>query len=223
MEPEEELTKFGRIWFRKLLAIDKIRQLTRLVDFGDRPGLRLNMQAELNPLLGASSRLGVALKSLDLDASPVRLIAFNKTQNSNWSVPWHQDRVIAVAEKVETQGYSNWSPKAGFWHCEAPLELLRNMVFARVHIDASTEENGPLELALGSHHRGLVPAADAKAVARDCDVETCYAAAGDVLIVHALTLHRSSSGKAPHTRRTLRIDYAPRDLLAHQLRWTMDE
>lgn len=33
---------------------------------------------------------------------PVRGILFDKQRGANWSVPWHQDLAIAVAERIDT-------------------------------------------------------------------------------------------------------------------------
>ena len=76
-----------------------------------------------------------AIRQLDPDVVPVRTVSFNKSQRANWGVPWHQDRVIAVNDKVETEGYRNWTKKSGTWHCEPPLSVLENMLFVRVHLD----------------------------------------------------------------------------------------
>lgn len=64
-------------------------------------------------LLGdLEKKLGDLLKALGL-GSPhlVRILLFNKTQNQNWFVPWHQDRTIAVQQRHEMPGYLNWTRK----------------------------------------------------------------------------------------------------------------
>lgn len=221
MDHTDELRKYGRVWLRGALSTAEVDDLAALADVGNRPGMRMEMTAELFRLVGPNSRLAAESSAFGCDANPVRLVAFNKTSETNWAVPWHQDRVIAVASKHEAEGYSNWVPKSGFWHCEAPEALLSTMIFVRVHIDASTDTNGPLELALGSHRNGFVSASDAGAIASKCEIETCRAAAGDALIVHALTLHRSSSAIVPNRRRTLRVDFAPRGLLPSPLEWAI--
>jgi len=43
-------------------------------------------------------------------------------------VPWHQDRIIAVARKTQVPGSHNWSHQAGVWHCEPPGEVLQRML-----------------------------------------------------------------------------------------------
>src|SRR5271169_2749719 len=48
----------------------------------------------------------------------VRGILFNKTQESNWKVVWHQDLTIAVRERREVDGFGPWSKKAGVSHVQ---------------------------------------------------------------------------------------------------------
>jgi ectoine hydroxylase-related dioxygenase (phytanoyl-CoA dioxygenase family) len=156
-----------------------------------------------------------------MDAEPVRIVSFNKSSTANWAVPWHQDRVIALAECIETPGYSNWVEKDQVWHCEPPIGLLQSLIFIRIHFDACDEKNGALEIALGSHKKGHVDARLAKDVAESHEVEVCCADQGDVLIVKALTLHRSSSSQTEGSRRALRVDYARRSDLDPRLSWSI--
>ena len=39
------------------------------------------------------------------NARPVRVIAFNKTEGNNWTLPWHQDRVVALRERGIPHAY----------------------------------------------------------------------------------------------------------------------
>lgn len=197
----------------------EIKDLKRLCDVGSKPGVRLDMSAELARLIGAQSSYSNYIEMIGVNSTPVRLVAFNKTPLANWSVPWHQDRVIAVARQCAIPNYTNWVSKSAFWHCEPPIELLQEMVFVRVHIDACDELNGPLELALGSHKHGLVKSEEAAEIAASSEIEMCLAQPGDVLMVKALTVHRSRSSATATPRRALRIDYAKRDALDERLRW----
>jgi hypothetical protein len=44
------------------------------------------------------------------------MLYFNKTERANWGVPWHQDKTIAVREKIELPGFTAWSVKQGVIH-----------------------------------------------------------------------------------------------------------
>ncbi len=54
----------------------------------------------------------------------VRILAFDKTLAANWGVPWHQDRTIAVKQRVAIDSFGPWSVKAGVPHVEPPPALL---------------------------------------------------------------------------------------------------
>lgn len=151
-------------------------------------------------------------------ARPVRIVAFNKTDANNWTLPWHQDRVVALRERIETPGFTNWSNKAGIWHAEPPTELLERMIFARIHLDPADEDNGCLQLALGTHAHGKVAALEAAAIASSALIDNCVVERGDVLFAKALILHRSTPSRSRAGRRAVRVDYCAEPLPA-PLEW----
>lgn len=184
-----------------------------------RPGARLDLDFQRRRLFGPESEIGAQVQKLLPCAFPVRVIAFDKGEENNWALPWHQDRIIAVKEKAAAQGFTNWSRKGKRWHCEAPLSLLSRMVFVRLHLDASTDENGAMDIALGSHHCGLVKSEDAAREAEALPVEPCIAERGDLLVTKMLTLHRSQSSRNAAPRGAVRIDYAA-EALPPPLQWS---
>jgi hypothetical protein len=83
-------------------------------------------------------------------SSPVRKIAeailgkgcfavkgtfFNKTQKSNWKVPWHQDLTIMVRERKEVAGFGPWTVKEGVAHVQPTANLLSRILAIRLHLD----------------------------------------------------------------------------------------
>ena len=199
------LEQEGRVWFRRALSDVSLRALDKSAGVEGRPGERLAT------LVGTQDVDALAQKLLP-GARPVRVVAFNKTEASNWTLPWHQDRVVALRERIETPDFSNWTKKSGIWHAEPPIELLERMIFARIHLDPSDAENGCLQVALGTHSRGKIAAADADAVAGAASIEDCVAERGDVLFAKALILHRSSPSRTNAGRRAVRIDYSAEPL-----------
>lgn len=207
----QKLSEDGHIWLRNAISPDEVDQLRTLSNLGGKPGARVS---RTNPLFEAIEALSFnrQIQAFWPNMKPVRMVSFDKNAESNWSVPWHQDRVIAVKKKADVSGYVNWSEKAGAWHCEPPESLFRQMLFVRLHLDRCAEENGAMEVALGSHKYGKVHADDAESVAGRCVKEFTGAAAGDVLILPMLTLHRSASAELLENRRVLRVDYASLNL-----------
>lgn len=209
----------GRSWFRNVLSDRELAVLDAAVDLDDRAGERLDPTAALKAALSGDDGLGAIMRVFADNLIPARIVAFNKTEANNWGVPWHQDRVIAVADRHEDPNFTNWSRKAGTWHCEPPASFLERMFFVRVHLDSGGQDEGPMRIALGSHRLGIVPSGNAREIAEGLPQEECLAARGDVLVLKMLTLHASSPSSSANPRRVFRVDYAPSDLLPPPFAW----
>jgi hypothetical protein len=206
-----EFERLGRLWMRAAIPEEELRAIAALMPAGGRPGARIAATGGIVTILSHGA-LGRALTGAFPGMRAVRLVAFNKTSEGNWGVPWHQDRIIAVRARHECAGFGNWSRKAGHWHCEPPARILQEMLFVRVHLDDCDADNGAMEIACGSHRLGAVDSSDAQRLAADFPAEVCAAERGDVLVLKMLTLHRSLPARAASSRRALRIDYASAEL-----------
>jgi Phytanoyl-CoA dioxygenase (PhyH) len=155
--------------------------------------------------------------------SVVRSILFDKTPETNWLVPWHQDALIAVAERRDVPGFGPWSMKEGEPHCRPPIEVLESLVTIRIHLDACPTDAGPLRGVIGSHRLGVLSDAAIEAEGRRAAIEGRILEAtsdiGDAVIMSPLTIHRSpksTRGEAtgePHPRRrVLHLDFSTMDL-----------
>lgn len=146
----------------------------------------------------------------------VRSLLFDKTAAANWPVPWHQDLTVAVAEKVEVEGYGPWSVKDGAPHVQPPTTLLEGMTTVRIHLDDVPVDNGALWVLPGSHRRGkLEEFGDPwKEGAVACECET-----GDVLTMSPLLLHASRRAAHPRHRRVLHYEFAHAGHLDPRLQW----
>lgn len=206
------LERDGRVWMRGALDDEQLLAFDRVCRTEATAGNRISVREMPVGTVGPDSCLTKLARRLLPRALPVRVVVFNKTAEANWQVPWHQDRVITVRDRHDLDGFSNWSRKSGTWHVEPPLKLLQSMLFARLHLDDNDQENGCLELALGTHRLGRVASAEAADVAGSGPTEMCSAERGDVLFVKALTLHRSRPSRTNTARRTIRIDYCAEGL-----------
>ena len=216
---KEALESDGRIWLRRALSEMQLHKLESVLDNQVlKVGTRLNPPTALIKKMNKEVGLNNLIQPFLLEAKPVRFVSFNKSKDQNWSLPWHQDRVIAVREKENVSGFTNWSCKSGIWHCEPPEDILSNMIFARVYLDDVKRDNGCLELALGSHKFGKISAGDIDDVVERCPIEFCEAQRGDVLIVKALTVHKSGISLSHTQRRALRVDYVAKELPS-PLKW----
>lgn len=154
---------------------------------------------------------------------PVRLILFDKTTSENWPVGWHQDLAIAVASRVEVEGYEAWTVKNGVPHVRPPLNLLERMVAARLHLDDAPRSNGALRVAPGSHVQGFVASEQVVAEVQRRGEIVCECQAGDVVLMKPLLLHASSRSEDARHRRVLHIEYARRELLDGDLSWHLEQ
>ncbi|HEX8152271.1 MAG TPA: phytanoyl-CoA dioxygenase family protein [Thermoanaerobaculia bacterium] len=160
-------------------------------------------------------RLGSYLWSaVGRDLVAVKATLFDKSPDANWRVQFHQDRSIAVKERMQVAGYGPWSTKAGVLHVEPPAEVLAQMLSIRVHLDECGEDNGPLQVIPGSHRSGKLPAAELEATVAGNPRVELYVPQGGLLLMRPLLVHSSSVARAPEHRRVLHIELAPPEAIS---------
>jgi Phytanoyl-CoA dioxygenase (PhyH) len=149
----------------------------------------------------------------------VRGILFDKTEQANWKVPWHQDVTIAVNERRDAEGFGPWSLKQGVLHVQPPSYVLEMMLSIRVHLDDCPAANGALRVLPGSHRNGKISeTAVTDAVSRNESV-VCEVTAGGALLMRPLLLHSSSASETVQHRRVVHLDFA-NVLLPSGLTWS---
>jgi ectoine hydroxylase-related dioxygenase (phytanoyl-CoA dioxygenase family) len=144
-------------------------------------------------------------------AFATRAVFFDKVPDANWTLGWHQDSVISVAEKLPVPGFLAWGQKAGVWQVQPPPEILAPMVAVRVHLDDSGPENGPLRVLPGSHRHGWVED-DIDHWKKAVPEAVCTMDSGGVVVMCPLILHASSKSHSPSHRRVIHIEYANKEL-----------
>lgn len=162
--------------------------------------------------LAASDAVKPIIDSLLGKASfAVRGILFNKTPDTNWKVVWHQDRTIAVRERMNVADFGPWSIKAGVHHVQPRASFMSNMIAIRLHLDESRESNGPLRVIPGSHRAGYLSGANIDSW-KEAPSVTCTVASGGAILMRPLLLHASSSSLKPEPRRVIHLEFAADDL-----------
>jgi hypothetical protein len=215
-DASDSLTADGACVVRRVVSAADVAAVAAefLADFRAEAGVRgVDRQSRAGRLIasdGALGRLANALSGRPM--RPVRVVRFDKTAATNWMVPWHQDRTIAVARRIDVEGFGPWTVKDGVAHVEPPVALLAEMLTLRLFVDACGPRQGPVKVALGSHRLGRVSAAEAAAKARAAPVLTATGEAGDVLAMRLLALHASARSASDAPRRVLHVDYAWADL-----------
>jgi ectoine hydroxylase-related dioxygenase (phytanoyl-CoA dioxygenase family) len=122
-------------------------------------------------------------------------------------VGWHQDTALPFAVFVEDPAFGPWSRKASVLYAHAPTWLLQRVVALRVHVDGSTEGNGPLRVIPGSNRLGVLTDPEVAAVARKAGATACLVPRGGVLVMSPLLIHASSKARDDAPRRVLHIEY----------------
>ena len=141
-------------------------------------------------------------------AIPVRMIYFDKSIDSNWSLGWHQDRTIAVRQREDVDGFNVWTSKGGVQHVEPPFAIIESSITIRIGIDPSDSENGALEVIPGSHKLGRLTDNDTKQLAESEQQELVNMKEGDIAFFSSPIVHRSAPSRTAKRRRTIQIDYS---------------
>jgi len=213
-----QLREAGYVLLRNALDANTCHELAAA--FPDAPA-RAGGLRNAWPLVNASARRtldGLAEALLQAPACAVRAILFDKTPQSNWAVPWHQDLSIPVHERREVEGFGAWSLKEGVWHARPPALVLECMLALRLHLDDCDDDNAPLQVLPGSHDLGRLHETRHAALLREREAIVCTAKTGDVLAMRPLLLHASAKAARPARRRVLHVEYASGALPA-PLRW----
>ncbi len=139
---------------------------------------------------------------------PTRAIYFDKSPDTNWLVPWHQDLTIALRQRAEIPGFGPWSTKDGITHVQPPIPFLEQMLTVRLHLDPTDASNGALRVLPGSHRSGRLDPGQIQQWRERQPEFLCTASAGDVLLLRPLLLHASARSTTDRHRRILHIEYA---------------
>lgn len=137
-------------------------------------------------------------------------IYFDKPSTSNWFVAYHQDLSISVDHKTEIENYKNWTYKKGQHGVQPPLDILKNILTVRIHLDETTRENGALKVIPKSHLKEIYRPETidwTKETEHSCEVEK-----GGVMLMKPLTLHASSRTTNGKRRRVIHLEFCNKEL-----------
>lgn len=181
-------------------------------------------EAECSPIDSAGSRNALSwpwvqavasdprLKPFVGEGKPVRAILFDKTPGANWNLGFHQDRALALAERIEVDGFTGWSEKDGVPHAIAPAAVLERMISVRISLDDCDLTNGPLRVLPRTHLAGLIPRERVAELREQIEEVSCTVNAGGLVLMKPLLLHASSAATSPRHRRVLHIEFFHGDL-----------
>lgn len=137
----------------------------------------------------------------------VRSILFDKSPDANWTVPWHQDGVIALRERADVAGFGPWSIKDGEPHARPPRDILDQIAVLRISLDPCPHESGPLLIIPATHTRGLLPQPSVDAAATAGPVIECATTEGGAVLMRPHTIHASARSTSNTRRRVLHLEF----------------
>ena len=144
-------------------------------------------------------------------------IYFDKPEESNWFVAYHQDLTISVDKKMEIENFENWTTKQNQYAVQPPKEILEKNFTIRIHIDKTTKENGALKVLRKSHKNGMVRTDNIifkEEIEAICEVEK-----GGIMIMKPLIFHASNKTTNNERRRVIHIEFSNQQL-PNDLQWS---
>ncbi len=147
----------------------------------------------------------------------VKSIYFDKPEESNWFVAYHQDLTISVNKKLEIDGFSNWTVKQNQFSVQPNEEILKNIVTIRIHLDDTNEENGALKIIPKSHEEGIVrlDTFDFK----NYEEISGNVQKGGIMIMKPLLFHASNKTTNKERRRVIHLEFSNSNL-PKELSWS---
>jgi ectoine hydroxylase-related dioxygenase (phytanoyl-CoA dioxygenase family) len=170
----------------------------------------------ISPLVFNSRLRAIIDELLGPDYFLVKSIYFDKPEQSNWFVAYHQDLTISVKEKKQVAGFDQWTVKNNQFAVQPPVALLENIFTIRIHLDDTDENNGALKIVPGSHLKGIY-----RPETIDWNTEkevVCKVQSGGIMIMQPLLLHASNRTTNNNKRRVIHLEFS-NQLLPGELQW----
>ncbi|HEY8897891.1 MAG TPA: phytanoyl-CoA dioxygenase family protein [Niastella sp.] len=170
----------------------------------------------ISPLVFNSRLRAIIDELFGPDYFLVKSIYFDKPEQSNWFVAYHQDLTISVDEKKQVAGFDQWTVKNNQFAVQPPVTLLENIFTIRIHLDDTDENNGALKIVPGSHRKGIY-----RPETIDWNKEqevVCKVQSGGIMIMRPLLLHASNRTTNNNKRRVIHLEFS-NQLLPGELQW----
>lgn len=153
-----------------------------------------------------NNNLKKILSAIDEDLFLTKSIYFNKPEQADYYVTWHQDTMINVKEQKTVDGYDNWTREEDYFGVEPPEDILHNTVTIRIHLDDTTDENGALRVLPGSHKKRLSEE-EISLITQSSIPTVCEVRAGGIQIMKPLILRASSKTTNDKNRRVIHMEF----------------
>jgi ectoine hydroxylase-related dioxygenase (phytanoyl-CoA dioxygenase family) len=207
--------KYGFITLPDIYSISEVNSLLKIIENATQnsPNFRQsndlfairNLLSEIPELQNMiwNAHLKTLIKDLfGANYFNVKAIYFDKPPQSNWIVAWHQDLTISVSEKVDIEGFTNWTLKQGQPTVQPPQTILENIYTVRIHLDDCDETNGALRVIPKSHQKGVISMKDFP------ESVICAVPKGGVMLMKPLILHASNKSTSERNRRVIHLEFS---------------
>lgn len=225
MEKEQEISNDGFCTIEKIYSDTEISQILDQIEQADSNKETFRKSAglfairqflkeipETIPLIFNENLKTIIHQFFGLDYFVVKSIYFDKPEDSNWYVSYHQDLTISVDQKSELSGFGPWTKKHDQFAVQPPMEILESIFTIRIHLDNTDENNGALKVVPGSHRKQIY-----RPETIDWTIEkeaSCPVTKGGIMIMKPLLLHSSSRTTDKRKRRVIHIEFSNRELPA---------
>ena len=225
----EELKTQGFTIIEKVFLEEQIERILQVIDQADTSRKTFRKSAdlfairqfvreipEINELVFNEEFKDLIGNLFGKDYFVVKSIYFDKPEQSNWFVSYHQDLTISVDKKVDLEGYKMWTVKQDQFAVQPPIDILENIYTVRIHLDDTDENNGALKVIEGSHLKDIYRPED---INWGTETEAiCRVSKGGIIIMKPLILHSSGRTINNNKRRVIHIEFANR-ALPQELNW----
>ncbi len=176
----------------------------------------INNVPDLNSLLFNKKLMDLLSDLTEDEYFLTKAIYFDKPSESNWFVAYHQDLSISVKERANLESYVNWTFKKGQHGVQPPIQILKDTITIRIHLDDTDKNNGALKVIPKSHLNGIV-----RTDSKDWNIENevvCEVSKGGVMLMKPLTLHASNRTTNGKKRRVIHLELN-KHKLKEPLKW----
>ena len=204
IEEIEKESNSSKVTFRKSKNLFAIRQFLKEIPSIGNSLFNNNLKNVLKTLFNESHFV-------------VKSIYFDKPEESNWFVSYHQDLTISVDKKLDIEGFSNWTNKENQFSVQPREEILKSIFTVRIHLDDTDENNGALKVIPKSHSNGVVRLDTFNF--QNGDEKICSVKKGGIMIMKRLLFHASNKTINKERRRVIHIEFSSL-ALPKELSWS---
>jgi ectoine hydroxylase-related dioxygenase (phytanoyl-CoA dioxygenase family) len=166
--------------------------------------------------------LALAEEILEARSSPITATLYQKTSSRSWVAPWHQDTVLPPPERSRHGGWGG-RPDDRARAPRSPEKTLGGVLALRLHLEDSTEDNGPLRVLPSTHLHGILDDVTIHRLAGSLSPVRCVVPAGGVVVMRPLLVHASSRVRGAMPRHVLHIEYTrARDAAGASTLWAQE-